>query len=822
MGKYSSPESWNRVEELLDEVLGLSKRKQKAFLDSLTGTDALFRPRLEEILQSTPQADELFDKPLLESLVGESEPGSRLGAYRVVRLCGKGGMGEVYEAERADGVYQKRVAIKLLGLGPQRPDMTQRFETERQILANLEHPNIAQLHDGGTTPGGRPYLVMEYVDGRRIDAYCDNEKLSIAQRLHLFVQVCDAVSYAHRHAIVHRDIKPSNILVGKDGKPKLLDFGIAKILANPDATEGRQPMTLAYAAPEQISGNTVTTSLDVFALGAVLFELMTGHRYRPDTTYPPVDSTEKPSVVVQRTPANGSGTLTPESVSKPRSVSPGKLRSLLSGDLDSIVLRAVNGKPEERYASVQAMRDDIERHLEGLPIQARHEETWYRLRCYAGYYRHQVAIAALCLVLMVLGSAGYLQNQKAEIRQQQTLAITQTAFDVFQAKEPVAPGRIVPARELLAQALAELDNSPEQGPFVGLIGSFYVGLGDYDRAAPLLRNALLHMGPEHPLWSYYQTDLNLAESIMSDTQDTGTFPTTTNALPPGSGGAPPRDLIATNEDNTLEYAYYLNNRAAHLYGEGRFARSIVFYEEALDLAVQFEAETETLETIRQNLATSLERIGERGQAVQLLQLVLESRQNTHGHNSQQAGATLQMLAVALLSSSDRADLEQAVVYGEQALAIQASPMHLATLATAERMFLWLPSLDDAARAYHAERAQSLYEQALEGVGDNARGAANIQLGLAILAQEADRYQEAADLTQSAMESLGVYYGEDHWRMAEARSILGGAKLGLGDIEGATTLIMESYDTLLTLRGRDARPTIEAFYRRAQLGSSATN
>lgn len=811
MGKYRTPQTWHRIEELLDEVLELEgPKRRKAFLDSLTGTDALFRPRLEEILRSTPQADDLFEQPLLEPLVGDVKPGTRLGAYLIVRQRGIGGMGEVFEAERNDGVYQKRVAIKLLLTGSYRPDMTRRFETERQILADMVHPNIAQLHDGGTSGGGRPYLVMEYVDGRRIDRYCDEESLSIEERLRIFVQVCAAVTHAHRHAIVHRDIKPSNILVDNEGTPKLLDFGIAKMLDHPGATRGQQPRTPEYAAPEQIDSRAVTTSLDVFALGAVLFELVTGHRFRPDTTSPPADSTDKPSMVVQRTVEGGDGAITPESVSKPRSVSPGKLRSLLSGDLDCIVLRAVSGKPEDRYSSVDEMSEDIERHLEGRPIQARGDEIWYRAWRYAGYYRHQVAIAALCLVLVALGSIGYLQYQRTILRQQQDLAVSRAAIDVFQLSEPVAPGQSVSAQILLENALSNLETDQAPSPALGLIGSFFVGIGEYEHAAPLLRRALQDLDPEHPLQIYFQTDLNLVEYLMfhSGSARQGSVSTSDLALqlPPS-----PADESFSN---------FLNNRAVGLYQRGEYPASIVLYLEALTVAEEEgSVDALSIETIQQNLATSYERAGRRDEAIRLLRTILRSRQDRFGLGSEETIAPLQMLSVALQSSMSKHELQEAEALAQEALGIEHSAMNLATLATATRMFLYLESLSDLERATRLEKAQMLFRQAEANSAGEPRGTAVCQLGLSILAQEETRFAEAETLAREALNALGEFYGPDHWRLADGQSVLGGALSGQGDIATAAPLLERSYDILVNSRGEHARPTLEAKHRLKMLEES---
>ena len=306
-------------------------------------------------------------------------------------------MGVVYLAVRADDHYQKRVAIKLVQHGLYTGAILHRFRTERQILASLDHPNIARLLDGGTTTDGRPYLVMEYVEGLPIDVYCDRHKLSISERLRLFRTVCAAVHYAHQNLVIHRDLKPSNILVSTDGVPKLLDFGIAKLL-NPELSapslvfteSGLQLLTPEYASPEQVRGEPLTTASDVYALGVLLYELLTGHqpyrltsRRRQDLerVICEVDPL-KPSTAISRSDADtetdGTGQRTPATVSQTREGQPEKLRRRLTGDLDNIVLMALRKEPQRRYGSAEHLAEDLRRHLEGLPVMARPQTFGYR------------------------------------------------------------------------------------------------------------------------------------------------------------------------------------------------------------------------------------------------------------------------------------------------------------------------------------------------------------------------------------------------------------------------------------------------------------
>jgi serine/threonine protein kinase/tetratricopeptide (TPR) repeat protein len=346
----------------------------------------------------------------------------RIGHYKILRELGHGGMGVVYLAVRDDDHYRKQVAIKLIKRGMDTDAVVRRFRTERQILANLDHPNIARLMDGGTTEDGLPYFVMEYVKGESINQYCDLHRLSTDKRLQLFRLICSAVNYAHQNLVIHRDLKPFNIIVTEEGVPKLLDFGIAKVLhENPQqATEMTATMMLVmtpeYASPEQVRGERVTTATDIYSLGVVLYEMLTGHRpysfksHRPDEVARAIceEEPDKPSTAINRieelqsTDGTPSVCLTPDFVSATRDGQPEKLRHCLSGDLDNIVLMALRKDPKFRYGSVAQLSEDIRRHLEGLPVLARPATLRYRAAKFVR--RNRLGVIAACLIFFTLVS----------------------------------------------------------------------------------------------------------------------------------------------------------------------------------------------------------------------------------------------------------------------------------------------------------------------------------------------------------------------------------------------------------------------------------
>lgn len=861
MGEHETPQAWQRLEELLDEALELAPTQRASYLESLSGKDAEYRSRLETLLLSSPRASELFEQPLLKSSLNNLKPGDQIGVYRIVRALGKGGMGEVFEAQRDDGMFDMKVAIKLLLPGRDHANLVERFQVEQQILADLIHPNIARLHDGGTIGSGRPYLVMELVEGQRLDTYSDTHHLPIRRRLRLFRQVCDAVNFAHRHSVIHRDIKPSNILVDTQGQVKLLDFGIAKVLdgaggaekgqprtptpwcTNPDS----QPRTPQYASPEQFECASVTTSTDVFSLGVVLYELITGHPYRKEIGLgTPEDSTEKPSLVVQQTIEAKSKIITLKSVSEPRNIAPHRLPGLLSGDLDSIVLRALERQPEHRYSTVEKLADDLDRHLAGLPVEARGHEPLHRVIRLASYYRRHIATVAFCTALLVFGSLGLYREHQTNLRQERTVAMTDFALGLFQVTEPLAStNRDIPVQDFLAESIENLKPTSEQSPLIGLIGSFYVGLGEYDKARPLLRKALQRVDREHPLWIYFHHDLYLVESIMpsnEQTTDSGSsfdphstpFPLDSNGDDSWPNGEPL--TVGGNGDGRLppddfdspSFNQFLSNRAVGLYQQGKFRESIGLYKEALAMAIRLGSPAETIETIQQNLATSYERLGKPEEAEPLLRQVLAERRARLGDDSLELVNPLNLLSILLQSSGDAESLRQAEGFAQRALDIEerssadASSMILATLATAKRMPLWL--LSNRSEEHQFERraiileSKALYERALrleeEAEEPSLKGIATIQLGLSVLAQEDPQDQEqlstAEELAREARDTLlECCYDPGHWRIAEAESVLGGALLGLGNLEEAAPLLERSFSVLVATRGPKARPTVEA-------------
>lgn len=540
-----SQERWEQLDTLLDAALDRPANERTAYLRSVCGNDLpLYREVLSLLEGATRGETDLgesaasFAGPLLDDFASRNEPdgftsGVRIGRYRIVRELGRGGMGTVYLAERADGAFEKQVALKLVqeSLGAN-PVAAARFQLEREILAGLDHPGIARLLDAGTTDDHRPYFVMELVDGQPITKYADDRKLVLAQRLELVCEVAWVVAYAHRRLIVHRDLKPSNILIaeGESGSPsaKLLDFGIARLMdaGNAEADDRGSAavaaetlrLTPVYAAPEQFRGEAATTATDVYALGVLLFELLSGKR--------PFDFSGKSVLEIATCvethvpPAPSSATTDPRQAKN------------LRGDLDAIVLKALERQPADRYASVDALLDDIIRHQTGLPVRARASSASYRFRKFVSRHRAGAVATALVAASLLGGLSMALWQARAKtLEARRAEAVTAFVLDLFEQADPsVAQGEVFAARDLVAQGAdrvrANLGEQPEvQAEMLGVLGDVYLKLGDYENARALLEESIaLHkteFGPTHErtadvLDQLGQVEMELARFDLAD------------------------------------------------------------------------------------------------------------------------------------------------------------------------------------------------------------------------------------------------------------------------------------------------------------------
>ena len=450
-----TPERWQWIKELLHASLDRHGADREAYLNEVCGGDLELRRELETLIKANDSAGEFLEKPATEAVPQYT----RIGPYQILEELGHGGMGSVYRAVRDDDQYQQEVAVKLIRPGMDTAFVRGRFRFERQILAFLNHPNIARLLDGGTTEDGLPYFVMELVDGLPITRYCEEHKLSVSERCQLFQKVCGAVAFAHRNLVIHRDLKPANILITKDGEPKLLDFGIAKILLPDFAVDmtrtaaAARMLTPDYASPEQVKGDPVSTSADIYSLGANLYELLTG---RVPHKFGKASLTEVERVVNNVDPA------------LPSSLGGRELR----GDLDNIILKSLEKDPARRYSSVEQFSEDLGRHLSGLPVLARQPTLTYRTLKFIRRNRIAVAAGTLVFLVALIGGAttfwqaniARAERDRAQRRFDQVRSLANTL--IFELDEAITTQGPTAARELIAQrAVQYLDglNSESTG-----------------------------------------------------------------------------------------------------------------------------------------------------------------------------------------------------------------------------------------------------------------------------------------------------------------------------------------------------------------------
>jgi eukaryotic-like serine/threonine-protein kinase len=625
-----------RVSALFDEFEELSPAETEQRLQALRISEpevALELMRwLDKDRQSHGALDGLTQRFLAAAQVPASDPGDRsgqhIGAFDLLRRIGRGGMGEVYEARRPGADFEQKVAIKLLRRGLDSEDIVRRFLRERRILAQLEHPGIARLIDGGMSDDGLPYLVMEFVDGTSLIEAANAHALDLDERLQLFLQICDAVAYAHRRLIVHRDLKPSNVLLTTDNQPKLLDFGIAKLLDEVDDERltgtGIRVLTPSYAAPEQILGQPISTATDVYALGVILYELLTGaspHQRRGKSVDEVArnleqESLSRPSNAVLKVDESDSIAQTQRQ----------RLARQLDGDLDTIVLHALKREPERRYQGAAELADDIRRHLNGHPVRAETDTMTYRMRKFVKRHRGGVTAVALAILGIVTGLVLALwqadharqQTARAEAELRRAESIKEFALSLFREQDPLARGKPEPrsANELIAigveRARAQFANDPElRSQLLNDLGEIQSSLGDYQAAISAFEQAL-------------------------------------------------RERAQRYGPDSIQYASTQGNLASARIGLGETAPALKQLEDSAALLSQ-KAGPESSETlkVRARLVMALANMGRTDEAVALARALLPAHERVFGPDAPQTVARLADIATLLEQNDQLAEAEVA-------------------------------------------------------------------------------------------------------------------------------------------------------------------
>ena len=799
---------WIHVKEIFSAAVATPPHKRRRLLiDNCNGDKALLR-EVEELLEAYDSAGEFLEEEIAsvrdlpmpgipeDPQPGDDFSGQKLGSYRLERPIGEGGMGTVYLARRDDDLFEKRVAVKIIRRyhDDRRLD---RFRKEREILARLTHPNIAQLLDGGVTPDGLPYLVMEHVDGVPIDQHCLERDLDLRSRLHLFGKVFKAVQYAHQSLVVHRDLKPSNILVTREGEPKLLDFGIAKLLEDDgtSATVGTtltaaRWMTPEYASPEQVRGDPITTASDVYSLGVILYRLLTGQspyevHSRPIYEVERIiceEEPSRPSTVVTDRPIGGNG----ESGRK-KGTRTVRLRRGLKGDLDNIILMALRKEAHRRYPSVEQFGEDVDRYLNGLPVKAQRDTIGYRSRKFI--QRHQFGVAMVLLfVLFAAGAFAFIVEQSNEARRQRDTAneLLEYAVSLFESADPeFSESRTMSAEDLvnagMEKARQQLGDQPEQyARVLELLGKLYQKLGIYSAAEQAHKEALELVAEQGGL-RLADGYLALARSMHSQ----GRFDQAEGLL------LDALDLrLEEVGPEAPDLAEVLHELAVVAVEKEQLERA----DSLIDRAIQIQsskfgyASAEVARSLRVK-ATALLNKGQYDYAAELYKETLAIQEETIGLDHLQVSLTLNSLGVVY---DELGDYDQAQDLIERALAIKRARLgqnHPSNAATLFNLSVVMQHKEEYQTALvYLEEALSIEVEHF--------GYTNVEVGktkhnLAVLLKNMDRFEEAQRNYAEAIEILEASLRPGHPRIAIAKHDYAILLRTLGEYEGSLRLYAEA-------------------------------
>jgi len=857
-----NPVRWQRIEELFGAVVDRPTGERHTYLTRACNGDEELRLEVLSLLARDTSEDFIRDPIASAALLFTAKSiddltGERIGPYRVTRLIGRGGMGAVYEAERDDEQFRRQVAIKIIKRGMDTDFVRDRFLRERQILASLDHPHIARLFDGGATPDGSPYFVMEFVAGEPITAYCRRRQLSVNGKLKLFRKVCSAVQHAHQKLVIHRDLKPSNILITEDGEPKLLDFGIAKLLSSDGSqTQTRTEtalrlMTPEYASPEQARGQAVATTTDVYSLGVVLYELLTERRPHEFKTYSPAEierafcdtEIEEPSKVAGRMTGAGA-----------------RLARSLAGDLDNVVLMAMRIEPERRYQSVEQLSEDVRRYLAGMPVVARKDTFGYRAGKFVRRRKAGVAILALLIVLAVAMAvqAARIARERDRANQEAATAraVTQSLVAMFEVADPgQARGNVITARELLDQGaekvVRELKNQPAvQAKLLDTIGQLYQSIGLYDREQPLLEEALKlrrqALGNESPDVAASLSHLGELARLKDDYAKSESLFREALTM-----------RLKLMRRERPEVAETMSNLGRVLVDRGKFGEAEELLREALDLRRKlFGAEnTEVAESLT-GLGRLMGDTGKFHEAELLYRQALSMRRKVYGAEHPSVAHSMNNLGVML---QEQGDFKGAETLFREGLAMRRKllgeehpevAMSLANLASvlqdmreydeAERLYrqalamrrkLYSEEHPRVATTMHYlatlfrdkgdyEEAEALFRQSLamrrKLLGDEHREVGASLHNLGALLYLKGEYDEAEKTERRAIETYQKSLKPDHWLIHRSRSNLGACLVKLKRYSEAEEQLLAGYAGLKAALGERHAQTQKAVSRLIEL------
>jgi eukaryotic-like serine/threonine-protein kinase len=845
---------WEKLKSIFTDALALDEQLREEYLRNACGSD---RELLHEVLSLLAAYEnpgvidrsiESLKTSFLKNVAEGGVKGRSIGSYQVLDELGHGGMGSVYLAERADGEFKQKVALKLLRSGLTSGEQRQRFRIERQILATLNHDNIARLYDGGITDDGQPFFVMEYIEGQALDTHCEAHTLTIRQRLQLFAQVCHAVHYAHRKLVVHRDLKPANIFITYDGNVKLLDFGIAKAQnlsevageAMPVTREGVVPLTPTYASPEQVRGEPITTASDIYQLGIVLYQLLAGRRpYEIGGSTP----SETERIICEEEPIRPSAAVRNNS----------HLQRQLRGDLDTIVMKALSKEADRRYDSAEGFAADIRRYLAGKPVSAYPDSRLYRTGKFVRRHRLGVASTTAIIVLLIgyaLTITWHSQRtgealEEAKRETEKAEQVTTFLMDMFQASDPSeALGDTVTARVLLergSRQAAQFDNRPDlQAQMFGVIGQVYGRLGRYGRAAELLEQALDvrrdHYGMEDRNTAMTKVhlanvlrkagDFNTADSLLQDAlsiQRSVLSPLDPQLAITLSflGGVRMalgrydvaevmlREALAIQrnvyDSDNLDTAETLNILALLLDEKGDIDSAIQLMHESLRMRRALLSHNDPrLAMSANNLGMFYRKKGEYRTAEPLYREALEIKRTVFGDDHPSLAVTLNGLGLLM---QDLENDEASEPFLRQALSIRRKalgdnhPRVAASLNNLGNVIEEQGRLEEAAGYFREARLIIR-----ESLGDTHPFFAYPSVGLSRIYMKREQAHKAEPLIRHALKIRNESFPESHWQIAELEGYLGHCLTLLGQYAEAESLLTSGYGKLQEQLGSEHKTT----------------
>lgn len=851
--------------------------ERDAWLSEATDGDADLEAAVRELMATEGEDDGLED--VIRDAAVSLTPGAgmkRVANYEIERLIGEGGMGDVFLASRADGAFEQKVAIKILGVRRPGRELVNRFRAERQILASLEHPNIARLIDGGETEAGIPYLVMEYVDGKPVDVYCDENKLGLRARLRLFLKICAAVQHAHQNLIIHRDIKPSNILVTSEGEPKLLDFGIAKILGPSlsdqtlvETMDSARLMTPRHASPEQIRGDKITVASDVYSLGVLCYELLSGlfpyelGSARAAEIEQAICDTDPAKPSARLTHSVRSDTQLADDIAAARSARIGELARQLDGDLDTIVLNAMHKEPDRRYGTVRQFAEDIDLYLGHRPVRARPDSFGYRASKFLRRNAFPVTVASAAVAVVVAGTLfSFLrissERDVAEAERAKAEAISGFMQDIFEVSDPAeSRGEAISARQILEtgsrRVRTELSDQPEtQATMLRVLGDVYYSLGDWETSKAFYEDALAYFSREygdgHPEVATASMALGVTVQYMGDLERAAELIDRAVELRESTYGRQSFELVEA-----------LTTRAFLRETIGDFIAAEADYRESLAIARRAAGgeDHEQVALAMSRLAGLYRILGRNDEAEPLLLDALAMQERVYGDEHPEISDTKRQLAGLLRETQRYEEAERLYleVIDERERLLGPDSFELANVWNSYSQLLDAKGdIDGAVRAH--KTFLGIYERQLDGPHASfAAGYNNFALllrrqgdldgaleyyrmsldmqdqsglpprhpnrsfplgGITVVYLLQERYEDSAALSRQVLEMRREHFAESHRVISEIKSVLGAALTHTGDTAEAETWLIDAYSAFMSEYGESHPGTSEAAARLATL------